>query len=327
MLGRKRRLTRPARAAFRYFFATDIHGSDRCFRKFLAAGAAYQANALILGGDIAGKAIVPIIKVGADRYEFRFHGEQGGVSSADLAAVEARVKFNGLYPLVCEPDEHERLASDPAHQRVLFQELITQQVRSWMALAKERLPENVRCLITPGNDDPHEIDPVLAEAGKVECPEGIVVGVGPMLIASLGDTNRTPWATERERDEADLARRIDEIVGPRATAGPLLFNFHCPPYSSGLDTVVKLDARFAPVVERGAPVEIPAGSTAVRAAIERYQPVVGLHGHIHEAHGDRRIGKTICINPGSDYSSGVLKGALLDVTADGNYIDHLLTSG
>lgn len=322
-----RRRKPKTKASYRYFFATDIHGSDRCFRKFLAAATVYGADALILGGDIAGKAVVPIIKVGADRYRVRFQGANAEVPVTELIAVEDRIKFNGLYPHVCELEEYERLVAEPEYQRSLFRQLIITQIGNWRVLAADRLPDTVRCIITPGNDDPRDIDPVLEERGKVECPEGAVVAVGPMLLASLGDTNRTPWDTEREFEESELARRIDQMVAPYATQGPLLFNFHCPPYASGLDTVIALDEQCAPVIKRGTPVEVPVGSSAVRAAIEQYKPKVGLHGHIHESHGIRRIGSCMCVNPGSDYASGVLKGALVDVTADGEYVGHLLTSG
>jgi Icc-related predicted phosphoesterase len=65
----------------------------------------------------------------------------------------------------------------------------------------------------------------------------------------------------------------------------------------------------------------------VRDAIKQYEPVVGLHGHIHESRGAQRIGSTMCLNPGSDYSADLLRGAIVDFDADGRYIDFLLTAG
>jgi uncharacterized protein len=314
-------------AAFRYFFATDIHGSDRCFRKFLAAAKVYKANALILGGDIAGKAIVPVVAGAAGRYSYRFQGGDATATKDGLGQVRASIEFNGLYPYVCDPDEYDRIAHDDEARGKLFASLIETQIRDWRALADERLDPDVRCIITPGNDDPPAIDAVLAQPGRVECPEREVVEVGPLLLASLGNTNRTPWDTDREYDEDELAEQISELIEPRLASGPMMFNFHCPPFDSGLDTVIKLDDKLAPVIDRGAPVEVPVGSTAVRHAIERYSPVIGLHGHIHEAHGVRTIGTSVCINPGSEYGSGYLKGAIVDVDAQGQHVSHLLTSG
>ena len=49
----------------RIFYASDIHGSDRCWRKFLNSAGFYSADALVLGADLTGKAIVPLVE-GAD---------------------------------------------------------------------------------------------------------------------------------------------------------------------------------------------------------------------------------------------------------------------
>jgi Icc-related predicted phosphoesterase len=324
MLGKRK--TRRLSASYRYFFATDIHGSDRCFRKFLAAARVYKAQALILGGDIAGKAIVPIRLVGRDRYEYVNNGETMTIDADALEQVKSNIAFSGFYPYVCDADEYERLMSDKGIRDELFTDLITAQVRGWRALAAERLAPEVRCIITPGNDDPFAIDPILEEPGRTDCPEGELVPVGPTALASLGYTNPTPWNTERECDEEELGRRIDRILAG-ANGSPVMVNFHCPPYDTGLDTVQKIDADFRPVVDKGTPVEIPVGSTAVRDAITRYRPVVGLHGHVHECKGVARLGDTICINPGSVYNSGWLQGVFVDVDENGQYVSHVLTSG
>jgi Icc-related predicted phosphoesterase len=300
---------------FRLYFATDVHGSDRCFRKFLAAATVYEANAIILGGDIVGKAIVPITRIGRDEYVFAFQGRQERCSADELLEAKRRIGFNGLYPWVADAADVERLRQDPGFGRRVFEEIMVRQITEWCELAAQRLPPETICVITPGNDDPFAIDAILRDAARVTCP------------ASLGNVNRTPWRTDREYDEAELAVQIDAIVEPAADGRPLVFNFHCPPVDSGLDRAIELDADLRPVLVHGQMVETAVGSAAVRDAILRYQPVAGLHGHIHESPGVRRIGRTVCVNPGSEYSTGVLKGVLLDLAADGRYHDHLLTSG
>jgi Icc-related predicted phosphoesterase len=312
--------------AYRIFFATDVHGSDRCFRKFLAAAKVYEANALILGGDVIGKAIVPLEREGS-RYRYRFQGTTAECSQEELAEIRERINFNGLYPWEASPEEARRLHEDPDFGPSVFSQIMVDQIESWCELAAERLPDSVPCIITPGNDDPFVIDDVLRAASRVDCPERELFPVGPVVLASLGNTNSTPWETDREYGEEELGEQIAALLDPAEEPNRVVLNFHCPPYGSGLDTAIELDEDFKPVIKNGTPVEIPVGSTAVRDAIHRYRPAAALHGHIHEAAGARKLNGTICINPGSEYASGLLKGAILDLRADGSYHDHLLTTG
>jgi Icc-related predicted phosphoesterase len=324
----KRRLFGGRRSpTFRIFFATDVHGSDRCFRKFLAAASVYEANVILLGGDVAGKAMIPIVPQGNGTYTFSLQGAQQTIAADDLDGARQRMNFNGFYPRVTEAAEVSRMSEDPEYVAQLFEEAIAEQISGWCELAAERLSDDVRCIITPGNDDPRVIDDVLEHASKVECSELRTIPVGPIWLASLGNTNRTPWDTEREFDEDELARQIQEMVDPYASRGPLVFNFHCPPFDSRLDTAPKLDADLRPMLKNGTPLEVPVGSTAVRAAIEAYQPVVAMHGHIHESAGSVKIGKSWCFNPGSEYGSGVLKGLIVDFDDAGEMRSYLFTNG
>jgi Icc-related predicted phosphoesterase len=312
--------------ALRVYFSTDIHGSDRCFRKFLAAAKIYDADVLLLGGDVVGKAMVPIEEL-PDGYRYSLFGEQRVVPTEGLAEAKAAINFNGFYPCVKDTYDMERLHEDEGHRDGEFVRLIREQMVAWEALVSERVDDSVRCILTPGNDDPHVVDEVFGVSERVEFTELKTVEVGPFWLSSLGNTNRTPWDTEREFEEDELAAQIDGMVKPFADGRPLVFNFHCPPYGSGLDTVVQLDEDLRPVTRNNVIVEVPAGSTAVRDAIMEYQPVVGLHGHIHEALGMKMLGQTRCLNPGSDYSAGVLKGVLVDFDERGQVVGHLFTSG
>ncbi len=323
-LGARRR---PATKPYRMFFATDIHGSDRCFRKFVVAAAVYEVDALVLGGDVAGKGLVPIADLGDGRYELEFQGQLRTVTSAELDSAIEAIGFNGFYTWIATPDQIAGVAADEGRKEELFAAQIAAQIERWCDLVTERLDEHVACVITPGNDDPYSIDDVLKRADRIACPERKLFELGPVMLASLGNTNRTPWDSEREFDEEQLTAQIDSMLAEHDGSVPLAFNVHCPPYDSGLDTATLLDAEFRPVLEHGMPVELHAGSTAVREAILRYQPTVALHGHIHESRGVTRLGRTICINPGSDYSSGVLTGCIVELGHEGSYRDHLLTTG
>jgi Icc-related predicted phosphoesterase len=310
----------------RVYFATDIHGSDRCFRKFLAAAKVYQADALVLGGDIAGKGLVPIRSLNGS-LSARVRGENVTVPNSEEERLRAEINRIGFYSIIAGEDEFQRMQDDSAYLTKAFTTAIAEQVEGWCKLADERLDPKVRCIITPGNDDPIAIDTVLKSAPRIECPERELCEIGPVLLASCGDVTPTPWNTEREFVEEELERRLGAILEPAPKGARVVANFHNPPYGSGLDYAPELDKTLMPVIRGGRPSIIPVGSKAVRDVIKKYQPAVGLHGHIHESKGAQRIGKTMCFNPGSEYSSDVLRGVIVDFDTAGDYLDFLFTSG
>jgi Icc-related predicted phosphoesterase len=312
--------------ALRIFFATDVHGSDRCFRKFLAAAKVYEADVLLLGGDVAGKGLVPIQAANGTLHA-EVRGEAVSVPADEEQRLRAEINRLGFYGVRMSDSEVERLREDKDHVDKLFRREIAAQVEQWCGLADERLEPSVRCIITPGNDDPFEVDTVLEAAARIECPERELCDLGPVLLASLGDVTPTPWDTEREYSEDELERRICKMLDAVPDDRRVVVNFHCPPYGSGLDVAPELDETLKPVLRGGRPSFIPVGSKAVRETIKRYQPVVGLHGHIHESRAAQKIGATMCLNPGSEYTADLLRGAVVDIAQDGSYLDFLFTGG
>ena len=312
--------------ALRIFFTTDVHGSDVCFRKFLAAAKVYQPDVLLLGGDFAGKGLVPVLREDGS-LRARVDGNEVSVPAAEWDRLAADINKRGFYAAQMDAGELSGLQQDPTRLDRLFRSQIAAQAQRWCQLAAERLDPAVRCIITPGNDDPVDADPVYAADERVEFPESRVCDLGPVAMASLGVVPFTPWSTERECSEEELAKRISELLDSLPEGRPCIMNFHCPPYATGLDDAPELDATLKPVIRGGRPSIVPVGSHAVRDAIKRYQPVVSLHGHIHESRGVQKIGRTLCVNPGSDYSAGVLRGAVLDIAGDGTCLDFLLTTG
>jgi len=324
MIGRKRKAAR--KRALRIYFATDVHGSDRCFRKFLAAAKAYEANVLLLGGDVAGKGLVPL-RTENGMLQAEVRGESVTVPAEEEDRLRAEINRLGFYSMHMDEDQIARLNEDSEYVEALFREQIVEQLEHWCDLAAERLAPEVRCIITPGNDDPFEVDAVLEAAPRIECPERQLCDLGPVLLASLGDVTPTPWNTEREYDEDEIARRIAEMLDAVPPDRRAVVNFHCPPYGTGLDTAPELDETLKPVIRGGRPSFIPVGSKAVRDAIKQYQPVVGLHGHIHESRAVQKIGDSVCLNPGSEYTADLLRGAVVDIADDGSYLDFLFTAG
>jgi Icc-related predicted phosphoesterase len=311
------------------YFASDIHGSDRCFRKFINAGKFYGANVLILGGDVTGKTIVPMVRMADGTVKFRDRGTDRLLKSqSEVEEASKSLRDSGSYPHVGDRKELEELEAKPELVVGLFKRLMTESLASWIQLADERLSgTGIKCYISPGNDDYFEIDEVLSSGRYVINPEGRVVGLDDQHeMITLGYANRTPWNSPREVGEEVLREKIDGMASEINKMETAIFNLHVPPVDTPIDQALKLDENLKPIVSGGDPVMVSAGSTAVQGSIERYQPLVGLHGHIHESRGMVQIGRTMCFNPGSESGSGILKGVLLDLEDDA-IKSYLLTSG
>jgi Icc-related predicted phosphoesterase len=312
----------------RLYFATDIHGSEKCWRKFLNAGVHYSADVLVLGGDMTGKALVPVIDDGGGHWHATLlENKVEMTTEEEIVAFEDAVIRRGYYPFRTTPGELRELEVDESHWHGLFQEKMLGTVEKWMRMADERLGgTGVRVFCCPGNDDQFEVDEIIANAKTVELAEGRVVDIDGFQMASTGWANRTPWDTYREEDEPDLKARLDKVIAQvTAPKERTVFSFHCPPYRSGLDDAPELTADMD-LKNAGRSVR-PVGSTAVRRAIEENEPALSLHGHIHEARGNCRIGRTLCINPGSSYEQGDLLGAVIDLDGKKKVKRFLLTSG
>lgn len=294
------------------FFATDIHGSDICWNKFLNAGKFYGAEVLILGGDMTGKAVVPFLDLGGGKYkvtllqqEFHIQGE------SEYQEMVKRVRSRGYYPYRVTPDELQELSQTPDKVHEIFLREVLRVLEQWMEIAARKLTgTGIRMYVSPGNDDQFEVDELIRQSPVITLAEGKVIPLDSHIeMISSGWSNRTPWNTYREEDEPDLARRYETMIAGLQNPKQAVFNIHVPPYRSNLDEAPELDETLRPKYAGNA--LKPVGSTALRAAIEKYQPLLGLHGHIHEGRGHSRIGKTLCINPGSLYEQGVLQGVLV----------------
>ncbi len=300
----------------RLFYAADIHGSDRCFRKFVNAARVYKVDALVFGGDIAGKIVVPVVRLSKDRYLVQVHGHTLDLGPGEeLETVRAQIRASGRYDVVLSPDEKRRFDSSPdLVASELFPAAMRQSVRSWVELAEPRLEEaGIPAFVMLGNDDYPELAELLDGKFVRNVEEQVVELPGGFEMISLGYSNRTPWDSPRELDEEELSTRIDALASQLKDPGHAVFNLHCPPHGTHIDQAALLDDQLRPRTEGGQVVTGPVGSTAIRRLVERYQPVLGLHGHIHESPGGQKIGRSFVLNPGSEYGDGVLRGALVTI--------------
>jgi uncharacterized protein len=309
------------------FFATDVHGSDICWNKFLNAGKFYNADLLILGGDMTGKAVVPVVHQGGKNYRITLLEQVFDITNEEeLQDMLKRVRSRGYYPYITNPDEIAELEKNPDRVHEIFLTEVLKVVQQWMELADKKLDgTGMQVYCCPGNDDTFEVDEIVRASRCVVLAEGQVIPLDSHheMIAS-GWSNRTPWNTEREEDESQLKVRYEAMISKLKDPHNAVFNIHVPPYKSNLDEAPELDANLRPKMA-GQSLK-PVGSTALRKAIEQTQPLLGLHGHIHEGRGTSRIGKTLCINPGSMYEQGVLLGAIVNLGKN-KIENYVLTTG
>ncbi len=314
--------------ATRILFVTDLHGSSKCFRKFINAAPIYRADVLVLGGDVAGKAIQTILREPDGRWRCRFIGADYLVEEGpDLDALEHLIEDHGYYPYRSEPGEMEALQASGGFE-ALFARLMEDRLEAWLSLADERLrPAGTPLFFMLGNDDPVSLRPLLDAAPWGTHAEGRVVMLDERHeMMSWGYSNITPWHSHREQTEEQLATVLRDMATNLNDPDRAIVNVHVPPYGTQLDDAPMLDADLRVIQVMGQVKFGPVGSTAVRDFLLERQPLLGLHGHIHESAGIRRLGRTIAINPGSDYATGALHGALVTLK-DGRVTAHQLVRG
>jgi len=313
----------------RILFASDFHGSDAFFRKFIGAAFQYQANVLIVGGDVTGKAMLPIVHQGNGHYRGYLFGRKEETSThQELEKFRQTISNVGFYPIVLEPDEAEEIEKDPEMMGKRFEEEMIARVRAWLALAVEKLsPKRIVLYFMAGNDDLASIDAVIDEFEYVRNPDGKRFWIDEYHeLVGLSNANMTPWKCARDVEEDYLEQRLDELESMLEHPERAITNLHVPPYDSGIDVCPQLDKDLKIMTGGGQVLMKPVGSTAVRRFLERVQPLLSLHGHIHEAPGHTRIGRTLCINAGSEYAEGILKAAIINLERD-KVKGHILVSG
>ena len=313
----------------RLLYASDFHGSEAFFRKFLGAALHYKADAVIVGGDVTGKAMIPIVRTGPDRYEAAlFNRRETPTTAQELERLRQTITNVGFYPIVLEPDEAAALEADTAQMGARFEQEMIARVRQWMELAEERLrAPDIHLYFMCGNDDLASIDAAIEGYDHIHNPDGRRFWLdGDHELVGLSLANMTPWRCARDTEEDELALRLDAMAERLEAPERAVMAIHVPPYDSGLDICPELDENLQ-IVHRGGQVLMkPAGSPAVRRLIERVQPLLTLHGHIHESPGHVRIGRTLAINAGSEYAEGIMKAAIINLERD-KVKGHVLISG
>jgi len=315
-------LFRRGKPATKMLFATDMHGSEGTWRKFLNASTMLKVDVAICGGDLTGKMIVPVIERSGGKYSYYLMGKNHTVDSTELEKAFKEIRGIGYYPHQTSEEEYQEMTRSPAKVDEVFHKVMTNTLESWLHMIKEKIPEGTQVIVCPGNDDRTLVDAVIAEHADVVNAEGKVIQIDEMHeMVSSGWVNPSPWKTAREEEDEKLEIRLEGYLSHLKEPSSAIFNFHAPPYESKLDEAPLLDKDLNPIIQGGRVIMVPVGSKAVRKMIEKYQPLIGLHGHIHESSGSMRIGRTHCVNPGSEYAEGILRAFFIELK--GNEIIRL----
>ena len=299
----------------RIYFCSDIHASRKCWKKFLNSWKFYGADHIVVGGDITGKFVVPVVDRGGTHTATFMGIERKADSREELEALKTRIADAGQYPFVTTPEEYADYEGDQPKIDRLFRRLVMERAAEWTAEADQKLiGTGVRCFVSGANDDFFEVDDVIAGSEMIEDPNGKIIELeGGFELLGMGYGNLTPWACPRDIPEEELADRIDKVAEGLRDPERSIFSLHVPPLGSGLDVAPKLDDYLRPRVGAAGLEMIPVGSTATRDAIMKYRPMIGLHGHIHESKGVKRLEGVTIANPGSEYGEGILDGLLVDI--------------
>lgn len=297
----------------RILFVTDMHGSEVVWRKFLNASAMMKVDIAICGGDLTGKMIVPVVEQKNGKYAYYFMNENRVIDSDQLEKAFKDIKGIGYYPHLTNESGYEEMAKNPEKVDEVFNKVMISTLRSWLDLIPEKVSSQIKVVVCPGNDDRFPVDDLINSHKLVINGEGKVIEVDDSHeMMSCGWVNPSPWKTSREEEEDKLEERLEKYISQLKNTETAIFNFHAPPYETKLDDAPLLDEHLNPIIQGGSVVMVPVGSKAVRKMIEKYQPFIGLHGHIHESSGSMKMGRTYCVNPGSEYAEGILRGFLIE---------------
>ncbi len=310
----------------RLFFTADIHGSDRCFRKLVNAAKFYDAQMLVVGGDLTGKVVIAFVANPDGTFRCEFLNKKR-IKATELPTLETNLANAGMYTCRLTPTEFEDLSEASRKASELFNSLMRERLRAWAALADQRLgPQGLKIHLIFGNDDRFEVDDAIAGYDALVPFEGQAFEMDGYEFVGCGFTNPTPWHTPREVPEDRLKRRLEDAISNAGRMDRTIFVFHCPPVETALDLAPRLTPDLKIVQKAGSIDFMHVGSRSVREVIESHQPFLSLHGHIHESRGEERLGRTLSLNPGSEYSEGLLHGVLLDLE-DGRLVNHQFTLG
>jgi len=299
-------------------FVTDIHGSSLIFRKALSLSRELGIDLLILSGDLSGKEVIPTIEENGNLY-LVVEGKKSSKRELikDFNRFFCDSEDFGRYIIKLSSEEYQDCLKNHLKAEDFYLKAVIERIKSWV-IAYKQTNTNFKILICPGNDDQTGIDVILNNLRDNQVLIGIdeVCEFQDFKILNYSIVPTTPWRTPREKDDKLIREEIKSLIKRTDFNNNLIFNIHTPPFNTLIDYAPYVDDQLKLVIKGGSVERIHVGSEAVYEIIAEYQPILSLHGHIHESSGELYIGKTLCVNPGSEYGQGILRGYFFDLVKD-----------
>jgi len=271
------------------FYTTDLHGSERTFQKLLEAiRTRTEIDVFILGGDHAGKGFYPKQPIEGG---WCIHGpQQASVinSPEKLAIAEERAAFHGAYLVDLPPDESLNITAPYIVPAAAKHQAIIARAKDWAARLSQAAQESgKKIVITFGNTDPYTLDLVYQKPGLLVATNSAVDLPNDWKLISVAEVPvKNKSKTERGATEDEIRSRIRKLSGEAHGVNKTIWAIHCPPITTPIATRKKDKGVF--------------GSYGVFSKISKKGPPLSLHGHIHQPQKRQcRIGRTLCLNPGS----------------------------
>ena len=312
---------------------SDLHGSETAYRKLANAVKYYKVDAVVFAGDLAGKVLVPVIKIG-DSYKIPLISEDKLFKGSEAEGKIKELRGSGYHVRVVTEEEYERMKSDKDYLDKVLNETLTNDIVEYLNIIDERYrQQGVKMYLIPGNDDPIDVINGVnsRQWGSIIPFDENIVNLNSHILVGFGYSNITPWNTHRELSEEEMYERLSRLMNKldNSEYSKTILVIHAPPYGTVIDQAPMLTSDLR-VVRRGGEVVLThVGSTSVKRIIEEYKPLMGLHGHIHESGGVDAIKvngvKIPIFNAGSEYQFGVLRGIIISI--DGNKVNYIPVRG
>ncbi len=182
----------------RILFATDVHGSDPVWKKFIRGAERYKANVLIIGGDITGKNVVPVTDNSDGTFSAEFQDQKKFIKNKDeLKRFEDTLRTTGTYMYIGTRSELSDFANDKSKSESIFSQLVLQRLKEWVQFADQN--SNISLYVNAGNDDEQGVDNVLKASKKIVQPEDKIIEIDSKHeMISGGFANLTPWHCPRD---------------------------------------------------------------------------------------------------------------------------------